>query len=96
MTIAAGRRALITGGASGFGLEIARWLIAAGARVAIADTSADEVRAAAARTNPLGRNATSEDVAGAVLWLLDDDASFITGIALDVDGGAHLGFLPGA
>ena len=24
-----------------------------------------------------------------------DEAAFLTGVALDVDGGAHLGFLPG-
>jgi len=71
MTLATGRRALITGGASGFGLEIARRLVVADARVA-------------------------DDAAAAVLWFLDDTAAFITGVALDVDGGAHLGFLPGA
>jgi len=56
---------------------------------------ADEVVAAAGRTNPVGRNATEEDVAGAVLFFISDDASFLTGVALDVDGGAHVGFLPG-
>jgi len=55
----------------------------------------DEVTAAAARTNPLGRNATEADVAAAVLWFLSDEAAFLTGVALDVDGGAHLGFMPG-
>jgi NAD(P)-dependent dehydrogenase (short-subunit alcohol dehydrogenase family) len=58
--------------------------------------SPEEVTAAAARTNPLGRNATEVDIAEAVLWFLSDEASFLTGIALDVDGGAHLGFMPGA
>jgi meso-butanediol dehydrogenase/(S,S)-butanediol dehydrogenase/diacetyl reductase len=56
----------------------------------------EEVAAAAAQTNPLGRNATEDDVAAAVLWFLSDEAAFLTGIALDVDGGAHLGFMPGA
>jgi NAD(P)-dependent dehydrogenase (short-subunit alcohol dehydrogenase family) len=51
--------------------------------------------AAAARTNPLGRNATEQDVADAVLWFISDEAAFITGVALDVDGGAHLGYIPG-
>jgi meso-butanediol dehydrogenase/(S,S)-butanediol dehydrogenase/diacetyl reductase len=55
----------------------------------------DEVAAAAARTNPLGRNATERDVAAAVLWFVSDEAAFVTGVALDVDGGSHLGFMPG-
>ena len=54
-----------------------------------------EVIEAAARTNPLGRNATEADVAEAVLWFISDEAAFLTGVALDVDGGAHLGFMPG-
>lgn len=36
---------------------------------------------------PLKRLATPEDMAAAVLWLCSDDASFITGHALPVDGG---------
>jgi NAD(P)-dependent dehydrogenase (short-subunit alcohol dehydrogenase family) len=49
-----------------------------------------------ARTNPLGRNATEDDITDAVMFFLSDEASFLTGVALDVDGGAHLGFFPGA
>jgi NAD(P)-dependent dehydrogenase (short-subunit alcohol dehydrogenase family) len=56
---------------------------------------ADEIIAAAARTNPLGRNATEADVVAAATFLISDEASFLTGVSLDVDGGAHLGFLPG-
>ena len=37
-------------------------------------------------TVPLGRLSTSEDVAKAALWLASDEASFITGVALEVDG----------
>ncbi len=48
------------------------------------------------RTNPLGRNATEADVVAAVSFLLSDGAAFLTGLSLDIDGGAHLGFLPGA
>ena len=37
--------------------------------------------------NPMRRVARVEEVAAAVLWLLGDDASFVTGVALPVDGG---------
>jgi 3-oxoacyl-[acyl-carrier protein] reductase len=36
---------------------------------------------------PLGRLSTPEDVASAALWLASDEARFITGVALEVDGG---------
>lgn len=71
------------------GQEVLDW------KVRTVGRAADEVVAAAARTNPLGRNATEADVADAVCFLLGDEASFLTGVALDVDGGAHLGFMPG-
>jgi NAD(P)-dependent dehydrogenase (short-subunit alcohol dehydrogenase family) len=54
-----------------------------------------DVVAAAGRTNPLGRNATEEDVAGIVMFLISDAAAFLTGLAIDVDGGAHVGVIPG-
>ncbi len=40
-----------------------------------------------ARANPLGRIGRPEEVARAVLFLLSDDASYITGTGLLVDGG---------
>jgi NAD(P)-dependent dehydrogenase (short-subunit alcohol dehydrogenase family) len=36
---------------------------------------------------PLGRRGTPEEVAEAVLWLCSDAASYVTGIAIPVDGG---------
>ncbi|MBS5718874.1 MAG: SDR family oxidoreductase, partial [Megasphaera micronuciformis] len=36
---------------------------------------------------PLGRIATADEVGKVVTFLLSDDASFITGTALPVDGG---------
>lgn len=36
---------------------------------------------------PMGRIATEEDVANAALFLASDEASFITGVSLPVDGG---------
>jgi NAD(P)-dependent dehydrogenase (short-subunit alcohol dehydrogenase family) len=36
---------------------------------------------------PMGRLGTSEEVAAAVVWLCSDAASFVTGIAMPLDGG---------
>jgi meso-butanediol dehydrogenase/(S,S)-butanediol dehydrogenase/diacetyl reductase len=41
----------------------------------------------AARMYPLGRVGTVDDVAAAVLFLASDDAAWITGVGLPVDGG---------
>jgi NAD(P)-dependent dehydrogenase (short-subunit alcohol dehydrogenase family) len=45
---------------------------------------------------PLGRIGQPQDIASAVAFLLSDEAAYITGVILDVDGGAVLssrGFL---
>jgi 3-oxoacyl-[acyl-carrier protein] reductase len=41
--------------------------------------------------HPLGRLGTPEDVAGAVLFLASEAASWITGVTLDVAGGQVMG-----
>ena len=41
--------------------------------------------------HPLGRNGQPRDVAEAILFLASDDASWITGVALPVDGGVTAG-----
>lgn len=46
-----------------------------------------ERRAEFRATIPLGRLSTATDVANAALWLASDEAEFITGVALEVDGG---------
>jgi NAD(P)-dependent dehydrogenase (short-subunit alcohol dehydrogenase family) len=38
--------------------------------------------------HPMGRIGTPEEVAAAVVWLCSDAASFVTGVALPIDGGA--------
>lgn len=47
----------------------------------------EEVRAKALASTPLGRLGTAGDVAGLVRFLASDQASFITGQAVAVDGG---------
>ncbi|MGG4144045.1 SDR family oxidoreductase [Paenibacillus algorifonticola] len=42
--------------------------------------------------HPLGRPASSAEIAQAVLYLASGQASFITGVALPVEGGASLGY----
>ena len=77
--IAPGRTALITGGASGFGFAVAQRLVAAGAKVAIADVRETVVADAAAR------------LAGSVPIVMDvtDRAAVAAGVAraADVLGG---------
>ena len=48
----------------------------------------------AAAAVPLGRLGTVDDVAHAVLWLCSDEASFVTGATLPVDGGQTAGVTP--
>ena len=40
---------------------------------------------------PLGRAAEPEDIASAILFLASDEASFVTGATLPVDGGYSAG-----
>ena len=51
----------------------------------------DRAQQLAAQSVPLGRIGTTADVAACVLWLCSDDASFITGVTLPVDGGQTAG-----
>lgn len=51
----------------------------------------EEVRAGAVRIVPLGRIGRPEEVANAALFLVSDEASFVTGVALPVDGGFSAG-----
>ena len=46
-----------------------------------------ERRAAFKATVPLGRFSTPQDIANSALFLVSDEASFLTGVVLEVDGG---------
>ncbi|WP_321797511.1 SDR family NAD(P)-dependent oxidoreductase [Caballeronia sp. J97] len=51
------------------------------------NVNADELRKKREATIPLGRYATPFDIANAALFLASDEASYITGVDLVVDGG---------
>ena len=46
-----------------------------------------EMRAKFVASVPLGRLSTPEDIAKAALHFASDDAEFLTGVCLEVDGG---------
>ena len=51
----------------------------------------EEAKKLWAAKHPLGRVASPEEVARAILFLASEEASFITGVALPVDGGITAG-----
>ncbi|MDI9941077.1 SDR family oxidoreductase [Rhodococcus sp. IEGM 1351] len=53
-----------------------------------ASGQADMIRRAG--TSPLRRPGTPEEIAGSVAFLLSDDATYITGEILSIDGGANV------
>ena len=46
-----------------------------------------EMRAEYNKTIPMGRMSTPEDVANAALFLASDEAEFLTGVCMEIDGG---------
>jgi NAD(P)-dependent dehydrogenase (short-subunit alcohol dehydrogenase family) len=53
-----------------------------------ASMGSDEAMEKMARTSPNGRLADPTEIAQAIVWLASDEASYVTGEALAVDGGA--------
>jgi 3-oxoacyl-[acyl-carrier protein] reductase len=58
---------------------------------AMTDALGDEFKQSAAKQIPLGRVGTVDDVASAVAFLASDEASYITGHVLNVNGGMLMG-----
>lgn len=56
--------------------------------IRVGSTPDQEVQIAS--TIPVGRTATTDEVAAAILFLCSEDASYLTGVTLDVNGGSHL------
>jgi 2-hydroxycyclohexanecarboxyl-CoA dehydrogenase len=52
--------------------------------------STDEQEARLARDIPVGRTATTDEVAATFTFLSSADASYLTGITLDINGGSHM------
>lgn len=73
-------------------MEFAPWNIRVNAvHPGIVDTAivagSDDFKEAMQWMTPLGRIAQPEEIAGAVLFLASDEAGFVTGIDMEVDGG---------
>ncbi len=55
--------------------------------VATTGSSAEDARAALAKTNPMGRLISPEEVAAAALWLVGPGSDAVTGQAISISGG---------
>src|SRR5246500_3622043 len=60
-------------------------------QTAMTEVLSEEFKQSAVKQIPLGRVGASEDVASAVAFLASDDASYITGHVLNVNGGMLMG-----
>jgi 3-oxoacyl-[acyl-carrier protein] reductase len=58
---------------------------------AMTEVLTEEQRAAVTAQIPMGRQGTDRDIAAAVAFLASEDAGYITGHTLDVNGGMYMG-----
>jgi NAD(P)-dependent dehydrogenase (short-subunit alcohol dehydrogenase family) len=58
------------------------------------EQAGEEAQRQAGQSTPMRRVGTADEVADAVLWLCSDQASFITGVTLPIDGGQFAGLKP--
>jgi NAD(P)-dependent dehydrogenase (short-subunit alcohol dehydrogenase family) len=58
------------------------------------ERAGEEAQRQAGAAMPMRRIGTPNEVAAAVVWLLSDQASFVTGAALPIDGGKLAGTPP--
>ena len=68
------------------GTEMGELAIAAHAR-RLGITDPEKIRQASAERHPMGRIADARDIANAILFLASDEAAFMTGVSMPVDGG---------
>lgn len=52
--------------------------------------STPEQEAAIAADVPVGRTATTEEVAAAITFLASEDSAYLTGVTMDINGGSHM------
>ncbi|MFI7483805.1 SDR family NAD(P)-dependent oxidoreductase [Kocuria sp. M1R5S2] len=52
--------------------------------------STPEQEAAISASVPVGRTATTEEIAAAITFLASEDSSYLTGVTLDINGGSHM------
>ena len=58
------------------------------------ERAGEEAQRQAALSTPMRRIGRADEVAATVLWLCSDQASFITGATVPIDGGQHAGLKP--
>ncbi|HEY1508599.1 MAG TPA: SDR family oxidoreductase [Solirubrobacteraceae bacterium] len=78
---------VVSGAASGIGRAICELAADRRMTVGLLDAHADRMRGVLHSEIPIGRLADPKEPALAALWLLSDEASYVTGSHLVCDGG---------